>query len=1414
MQHNEPSPSAAESGSGPPAVYRVEVFPRPGQPADPGPLETARQLGIAGLTACRGGRLYFLQGRLSAADADELARDLLADPVTEIYSLGAVHTDADHTIELTLLPGVTDPAAENLVRAARLLGSAGLERAAAGQRFLLSGALASADLRRLAVEVFSNPVIQRYSLDSPIAPPFVPFQPADDTVEVIALRQADDDALLALSAERRLSLDLAEMQAVRACFQAEGRDPTDAELEMLAQTWSEHCVHKTFKALIDYTGPEGSVTVDGLLKTYIRAATERVNRPWVRSAFVDNAGIIAFDEQYDLAFKVETHNRPSAIEPFGGANTGVGGVIRDVLGVSARPIANTDVLCFGPPDLPHEALQPGVLHPLRVAAGVAAGVEDYGNKMGIPTVNGAVLYHPGYTANPLVFCGCLGILPRGSHRTGARPGDLIVVVGGRTGRDGLRGATFSSMELDQTTGTVSGGAVQIGHPIHEKQAQEAVLRARDEGLYSAITDCGAGGLSSAVGEMGQDVGARVQLADVPLKYPGLRPWEIWLSEAQERMVLAVPPANWPRVQAICAGQDIEAVSIGTFEATGRLRLHYGDALVGDVSMAFLHDGIPRRRLSAVWQPPDAPPWQPPADENLGDTLLRLLAHPNIRSKEDLIRRYDHEVQGGTAVKPLTGVDNHGPSDAAVIVPALTPGPSPVERERGATRAASWAWDPAQPAAASLEKRFAGPATRRIDPESYLGRIMTEIARRLRREATHSEAILWRALRNRKLDGHKFRRQFPIGAFALDFYCPEAGLAVEIDGPIHAEQQEADRQRQEILESLGIRFIRFPAAAVENDLPGVLTQIRAALTPSPAPRERGSGGEGARAVALANGVCPAYGELDPYAMAWAAVDEALRNLVAVGADPDQAALLDNFCWGNANLPDRLGALVRCAQGCYDAAVAFNAPYVSGKDSLNNEYLGADGQRRAIPGTLVISAVGIVPAVGGAVTMDLKAPGDALYLVGATRAELGGSHYNLLHGIGGGAVPQPVSGALLTMRALHQAMRAGLVRACHDLSEGGLAVALAEMCLAGRLGAAVASPLSVEALFSESLTRFVVEVRPDDRAAFERALQAAGVPCQLLGAVSADDRLRIPCADQNIDLPISALERAWRGERPAQQPAALPPAPVLQPFDRAPAVHAQPPRVLILHAAGTNRDHDAALACELAGGAPEIVHVNQLLSGERRFSDYHMLVLPGGFSYGDDLGAGTLWALDLRRRFDDALRRFIAQGRPALGICNGFQALVKAGLLPGAAFTPQPPAGVRVVTLARNARAHFECRWVYLLPNPASPSLFTRGLTEPIYCPVAHGEGRVAFTDDAARAALWRGGLAALTYADAAGAPAGYPGAPNGSDLNIAALCSPAGNVLGLMPHPENHVFPWQHPRWARGERGMSGLRLFENGIRYA
>ena len=1189
-------------------------------------------------------KLFFLDGVLGRDDVERICRDILVDPVAEDYAINQPPA-ADHTIDVTRRPGVTDPAAESLSRAVGVLNIKGLARAATGTRFLLSGSVDRAGLEMLAEREFSNPLIQRHQIDGVIDAPFVPVQATDDTVETVRLSDANDEKLRAISQERRLSLDLREMQAIRAYFQSVERDPTDAELEMLAQTWSEHCVHKTFRARIEYTGPTADDptprehTIDGLLKTYIRAATEQVAKDWVYSAFVDNAGIVRFDDAWDLAFKAETHNRPSALEPFGGANTGVGGVIRDVLGVSARPIANTDILFFGPPDLAEHDLPEGVLHPRRIASGVVAGIEDYGNKMGIPTVNGAIFYDRGYVSNPLVFCGCVGILPHGSHRTGAQPGDLIVVIGGRTGRDGLRGATFSSMEMDVTTSELSGGAVQIGHPIHEKQVQEVVLRVRDAGLYNAITDCGAGGLSSAVGEMGEHLGAVVQLDAVPLKYPGLRPWEIWLSEAQERMVLAVPPGNWEQFQAICAGQDVEVVVIGTFEPTGRLTLHYGDTFVGDLTMEFLHGGLPQKHLKAEWMPLQ-PALDPVPTVDMNQALLDLLSLPNIRSKEAVIRRYDHEVQGGTALKPLVGMDDHGPGDATVIVPQV----------------AQTAQDPV------------------------------------------------------------------------------------------------------------------------------------------------------RGIALSVGLCPQYTRYDPYAMAWAAVDEALRNMVAVGADPDQVSILDNFSWGNTNLPDRLGELVRAAQGCHDAAIAYDVPFISGKDSLNNEYLGEDGQRHAIPGTLVISAMGIVPDVGQTVSMDLKAAGNKLYLIGETQNDLRGSHFADLLGIDAGNVPQPDPDALARLRVLHQAITAGMVQACHDLSEGGVAVALAEMCIAGRLGASIALDGSQDAIiacFAETTGRFVVEVAPEDTAQFEQIL--ADVPHWQIGTVNTTGVLAI---NDWIDLPIHQLETAWRGERqPAEAPADDLPAQTASQVERMPTVHTEPPRVLILHANGTNRDHDAALACELAGGSPEIVHINQLLAGERMLLDYHMLVVPGGFSYGDDLGAGMLWGLDLRARLQDSLEAFIADGRPVLGICNGFQTLVKAGVLPG------EPVG-RQVTLTYNAHDQFECRWVYLQPNPASPSLFLHEVETPFYVPVAHGEGRVLAADDATAERLWHQGLVGLRYVTADGKPAGYPANPNGSLLNIAGLSNPAGNVFGLMPHPENHVFAWQHPRWHRGEQGMDGLRLFQNGIRFA
>ena len=1303
--------------------FRVEVWPlhAPSNHAD-APAASYAQ-----------GRLYFLRGRaLDQQSVERLCRDLLSDPVTEravIGDWGLVNPQSPITnpqspafIEVTLLPGVTDSVAENLLRAARLLGVGALEQAATGQRITFHHEVCKDELQQLATAQFSNAVIQRFTVNTPIAPPFIEeitgaFSQDDIQVEIIALKDIDDDALLALSKTRRLSLDLAEMQAIQAYYQREHRDPTDVELEMLAQTWSEHCVHKTFKALISLEREAISdkpmlpanhlsllASVNGLLKTYIRAATDKVNKPWVRSAFVDNAGIIAFDEHWDLAFKVETHNHPSALEPFGGANTGLGGCIRDVLGVSARPIANTDVLCFGPRQspIPNPQLLAGVLPPQRVYDGVVRGIEDYGNKMGIPTVNGAILFDPGYTANPLVFAGCLGILPASKQNAipkKAGDGDLIVVIGGRTGRDGLRGATFSSMEMDTTTSTVAGSAVQIGHPIHEKQTQEAVLQAYALGLYSAITDCGAGGFSSAVGEMASGLGAMVQLNDALLKYPGLQPWEIWLSEAQERMVLAVPPAHWPQLKTICDGQDIEAFVLGTFAATGRLKLLYGEHEVGNLDIEFLHDGIPQRKLKAEikeirdWrleirdsQSPVSPIEQPignlQSPINLTQSLLNLLSHPNIRSKEDVVRKYDHEVKGQTAVKPFVGVANHGPGDAAVLV---------------------------------------------------------------------------------------------IG----------------------------DSQS--------------PISNLQSPL---------------------------RGIALSNGICPQFTKLDPYAMAWAAIDEAVRNAVAVGADPDRIAILDNFCWGNPALPDRLGSLVECARGCYDAAVAYGTPFISGKDSLNNEYADADGTRHAIPGTLLISAVGIVPDVNRTVTMDLKQEGNFLFVVGDTRDELGGSHFleirdwRLEIDAGQSPIsnlqslsPQPVPAALDRLRGLHNAIAAGWVASCHDCSEGGLGVALAEMCLAGRLGAEMdlarvpAPPLlagegvggrGLWLLFSESLCRFVVEVKPEHVPAFEEEMQ--GLPCAEVGRVWDDGVLRIRGlnGESVVWADVSALEEAFCGYTQTSdirhQTSDV--TPTFQPSNLQPSNPPTSKRVLILHANGTNRDHDAAAAIALAGGLPEIVHINQLINKTRRLSDYHMLIVPGGFAYGDDLGSGVLWALNLREQLGEAMQQFIASGRPVLGICNGFQTLVKAGFLPGGSRRQtsddrHQTLETRRVTLTFNASNHFECRWVELDANPNSPSLFTKGLSEPIYCPVAHGEGRFVAGDANTLRELQTKNLIALSYVGE-----GYPANPNGSIANIAGICNEAGNVLGLMPHPENHIYPWQHPRWHRGERGQSGLGLFVNGLKNA
>jgi len=778
---------------------------------------------------------------------------------------------------------------------------------------------------------------------------------------IILLIEANEAELEEISRARRLSLNLTEMQIIQDYFRQAGYEPRDIELETIAQTWSEHCVHKTLNAKIVYEDPDGTIEIDSLLDTYIKSATDKINKPWVKSAFVDNAGIVAFDAQYDLALKVETHNHPSAIDPFNGAHTGIGGVIRDILGVSARPIANTDILCFGPHDL--TLLPDGVLHPIDIFEGVTKGIEDYGNKMGIPTVNGAILYDPGYVTNPLVFCGCLGILPCNSHPSDPQPGDLIIAIGGKTGLEGLRGATFSSMEM---TGITDSQAIQTGDPIYEKQILEVVLAARDEALYTAINDCGGGGLSSAIGEMAAELGADVYLDRVSLKNAYMHPWEIWLSESQERMVLAVHPFDMQRLQEICDNLDVEMAELGKLTNSGQLNLYFENSLVAQIDNDFLYGGLPQRHLNAIWKPTAAcEPDLSPLDDLTAD-LLAILTMPNIRSKEDVVRRYDHEVQGGTVVKPFVGVASSGPGDAAVIRPLGT--------------------------------------------------------------------------------------------------------------------------------------------------------------------------KGKRGVALSVGINPHYGLIDPYAMAWAAIDESIRNCVAVGADPDQVAILDNFCWGNPDNPETLGELVRCAQGCYDAAIAYGVPFISGKDSLNNES-NIDGKRHVIPGTLLISALGIVPDIAKTLTTDLKQPGNLLYAVGQTRNELGGSAYYQLLGISGANVPQPPIHGKLLFSELHSLISSGLVQSCHDCSDGGLLVAAAEMALGGGLGLELdlgrvlvneRTATNVAVAFSESLGRFLVEVRPKDVKVFEYVLAVYESSAQI-GHVRIDEKfIAIGTKGETIiETDLEAINKAWRG-----------------------------------------------------------------------------------------------------------------------------------------------------------------------------------------------------------------------------------------------------------------------------------------------
>jgi phosphoribosylformylglycinamidine synthase len=951
----------------PAATFRIDVCPL--IPAvDQHLVHEAELLGLGHLKALYRSRYFLVRGDLDVAKAERLGRSLLSDPVVERMLMQTPPHAGRRVIEVQRRSGVMDPAEASVIKGARDLGIR-LDLVRIGTRVEIAGG-SDADLDKLAWKCLANRAIEDAVVDPAEAVRLRDPAGVDRHQRTeVAISKLDDAGLMQVSRDGTLSLTLDEMRAIQAHFRALKREPTDIELESVAQTWSEHCVHKTLKGVIRYTGPTGEAgpaatrTIDNLLKSTIARATAEIAAPWCWSVFKDNSGVIEFEGSLGVCMKVETHNRPSAIEPYGGANTGLGGVIRDIMGtgIGAKPVFNTDVFCFGLPDASEDQLPPGTIHPRRLMQGVISGVRDYGNRMGIPTVNGAVRFDPRYVGNPLVYCGTGGLIERRFVEKAGRPGDSLVVIGGRTGRDGIHGATFSSAELTDKSEVVSSGAVQIGNAIEEKRCLDVVLQCRDAGCFSALTDCGAGGLSSACGEMAAETGCVIHLDRAPLKYAGLSYTEVWISESQERMVASVPPEKLKQCLAICAAEGVEAVELGVLTSTGRLELMFHGTKVGDLDMHFLHDGVPRLERPATFSPPAEAREILPAAIDCGAVLCELLARPNIASKEWIIRQYDHEVQAGSIVKPLVGVAHDGPSDAAVVAP----------------------------------------------------------------------------------------------------------------------------------------------------VPG---------------SDRG--------VAIACGFNPCFADHDAWHATAAGIEEALRNLACVGAPVDRVAILDNFSWSKCTDPAVFGALVRACEACYEYSRYFGAPFISGKDSLSNEFTWG-GKVIRIPHTLLITAIAVVPDVKRSVTMDLKRAGNALVAVGLTRAELGNSEFCLARGIAGGITPR-LDRALSkpALQAVAACTAAGVVASAHDCSEGGLGVTLAEMAFAGGLGVAVdaaAIPRQgvddlARALFSESLSRYVLEI-PRDRLDEAKRLLAA-VPHAVIGEVTADQVIRIDGLGGRVAVPGAEAKSAWQ------------------------------------------------------------------------------------------------------------------------------------------------------------------------------------------------------------------------------------------------------------------------------------------------
>ncbi|MBI4176455.1 MAG: phosphoribosylformylglycinamidine synthase [Candidatus Aenigmarchaeota archaeon] len=1000
-------------------THRIEVGTREGRndPKAKGIANFARSIGIP-VDDVRRIKAYTIDKDIGPDSLDMLAQELFADPIVELASVDTPMASAhkfDYLVEVGFKPGVMDTVGNTAAEAIGDMLDARFGKGEAvytSMQVLVKGkGLTREQMDRLAAGYLANDNIQRWRISDygEVAAGRHQFEAPrvrinrTPAVKYIGL-DVDNERLMGISHERSLALNLKEMQAIRSYFAREGvkearrlvglpEKPADAEMEIFGQKWSEHCDHKIFRGKTTYSEtPESQPeTIESLFDTYIRDSTEKLQAvlPWILSTLKDNAGVIRFNDRWLLALKAETHNSPSNVEPFGGAETGIVGVYRDPMGtgMGGRVIFGTYGFCTGHPSY-NGNLRPR-LHPKRLLEGVRSGVESGGNKSGVPTPFGLTYFDDGYMGKPAIFVGAASLIPaevggKPGYENEVKPGDLIVMAGGKVGIDGIHGATQSSMEAgDQITS----GHVQIGDPYTQKNMMDFLVEARDLGLYRAITDNGAGGLSSSVGEMARKSGGfEMHLDRVPLKYDGLDPWQILVSESQERMTLAVDPSKYGELERLAREHGVEISNLGEFNGSGKFHAFYGGKTVAYLDMDFVHDGFPQMELNAAWKSPEKrglaePVMDEPHDYN--HMLLEMLRRPNIASKEYIARQYDHEVQGTSVVKPLVGEDSDTFSDAAVLRPDL---------------------------------------------ESHEG------------------------------------------------------------------------------------------------------------------------------IAITAALNPAYGEIDTYHMAAATIDEAIRRVVAVGGNPEEVALIDNFCWPSPlpgdNNPDaeyKMAQLVRANKALHEYTLAFKAPCISGKDSMSMDGEVADDagvkHRVSAPPTLQMTAVAKLEDARKAVTMDAKLPGDKVYILGVTRDELGGSEYYAMRGGQKGLNAPKVDAASSSRlyKSLHAAMAEGLVSSARGCYRGGLAVALAQTAFAG--GYAMDVELSMvplelpmgpnefqwrddKILFSESAGRFVVTVSPKNEGRFEEVMR--GNDYEMIGHVSGGYNLRICGIDGEniIDAPLSRLKSSWQ------------------------------------------------------------------------------------------------------------------------------------------------------------------------------------------------------------------------------------------------------------------------------------------------